>query len=183
MIDKDKITPGFLTRSAAETIRHTIDVTESNRRELNDLLIYVNDSLPAKLTAYTSGSGSGATGGGPYSWVEQWFLTDGTREDLPSGRSGNADWQPAYAVGGGGIITTFPVEVWLRRRVTTALMGPVYEFDLPNSGGDTAFARAPNPVTLDADGFATGCFIQEWNGPTDPDHEDGEEILIQFLPA
>ncbi|WP_230685839.1 hypothetical protein, partial [Streptococcus pneumoniae] len=81
------------------------------------------------------------------------------------GRTGDPDYSPAFAFGGGGIITTFPVDVWLRRRNSTPL-GPVYEFDLPNSGGDTAFARAPNPVTLDADGFATGCFIQEWNGPT-----------------
>ncbi len=130
MISPESITPGFLSESAAETLREAINATEQNEADIILLQTVQIDDFPAKITAYDAPSTA-------YSWSEQYYDASGRRIDYPGGgRVGTSTYSPAYACGNGIPPTVFPVEVWLRRRVSTAI-GPVYEFDWNCSCGST----------------------------------------------
>jgi hypothetical protein len=99
------------------------------------------ERFPALWTAYDVATGRG-------SWTEQWFDAGGDRVTRVGGRTGTPTFMPAYPVGGGAIPSfaaggsgsgaVAGVEVELRRRIvatdTGVSLGPVYEFDWPDSG-------------------------------------------------
>ena len=80
-------------------------------------------------------------------WTEQYYDANGYRVTRVDGLSGTATSMPAFAVGGGtlpasGSWPAAGVEVELRRRLVAEdaddpgkTLGPVYEFDWPDSGG------------------------------------------------
>lgn len=121
-MEPQDINPGFLTPTAVKALRSLMETVRYNTQRLDQLTGQSEIDVPAKLTAYDADTGA-------YSWVEQWYDSDGNREDYDGGRSGNSDYMPAYAVGNGVAPEDweFPIEVRLRPRINTAL-GVVYEF-------------------------------------------------------
>ncbi len=110
----------LITTSQAETLRRFIRQASEQRGQISRLSDNATDILPAKLTAYDSSSGA-------YSWTEQYYDANGLRITKPGGRTGTPAYSPAYPFGNNITATVFPIEVTLRRTVSTAI-GPVYEF-------------------------------------------------------
>lgn len=113
---------GFLSSSAVRTLREAIELAKRNQDRIDQWSGQNEIDVPAKLTAYDSATGA-------YSWVEQWFDSDGNRVDYEGGRSGGPDYMPAYAIGNGIAPDSweFPIEVRLFPRINTS-QGVVYEF-------------------------------------------------------
>lgn len=150
--------PGVVTRNAAQTLTDLAREVEILRRTVQDMTGEPLDHFPAKVTAVklaAAGSGSGAGTSSElslarFSWAERTFDRYGKRIDLPLGRTGSADYMPAFAVGTGKIPnnTVFPFDVWLRRRLIASDtdgtdLGPVFEFDWQSAGSEdqTAFVK------------------------------------------
>lgn len=138
-MEPQDITPGFLTASAVKSLRSLMEAVRYNTQRLDQLTGQSEIDVPAKLTAYDSETGA-------YSWVEQWYDSDGNREDYDGGRSGGPDYMPAYAVGNGVAPEDweFPIEVRLRPRINTSL-GVVYEFPWNCSCNDGGSASGSIP--------------------------------------
>ena len=141
MVDPSSITPGFLTASAAETIRESVEMTAVHQQILSTMSEPGADAFPAKLTSRDSGTGW-------YAWTEQEYNASGARYDKPNGRTGTHTYSPAIATGPGAVPASYPVEVWLRRRVVTSI-GPVYEFTW-QGGGLTTTVTVVSSITCSA---------------------------------
>lgn len=103
-------------------IRDINDQMREVLRQSSDVALYQTprmDFFPAKLTAYDSATGY-------YSWTEQFYDTSGVRIDKPDARTGTASYMPAKLLNG-GVITTFPFQVWLMRTIVSDTLGPIYE--------------------------------------------------------
>jgi hypothetical protein len=176
MADANSIRPGFVTRSAANLLRDAVDVAYGNRQELDNTDYVPAEQFPASITAYDSATGY-------YSWTERSPLSDGTLEDKPGGRTGTPTWSPAIAIGGGTNPSTYPFDVWLRRRVVFS-GGVAYDFQLPASGGTTTkMCRIVDPiVSIDsARPNVVQAYTVKWAGPLATDYEDDELIWLELL--
>lgn len=121
-MEPQDINPGFLTPTAVKALRSLMEAVRYNTQRLDQLTGQSEIDVPAKLTAYDADTEA-------YSWVEQWYDSDGSRVDYEGGRSGGPSYMPAYAVGNGIAPEDweFPIEVRLRPRINTA-QGVIYEF-------------------------------------------------------
>jgi hypothetical protein len=176
MADANSIRPGFVTRSAANLLRDAVDVAYENRQELDNTDYVPVEQFPAKITAYDSATGY-------YSWTERSPLADGTLEDKPGGRTGSPTWSPAIAIGGGANPSSYPVDVWLRRRVVFS-GGVCYDFIWPNGGGSvTKMVRIVDPVvSIDSSRpNVVSAFTVKWSGPLATDYTDDEAIWLELI--
>ena len=176
MIDPTSITPGFLSASAAETLRETVEMTAINSQLLSVFSEPTEDNFPAKLTSRDSGTGY-------YAWTEQTFDNAGLRYDKPNGRTGDYAYSPAIQVGAGSPPSSYPIEVWLRRRVVFS-GGVAYEFDWQGgSGTTTKMCRIVDPVVTFSSSFPNivQAYTQKWAGPAATDYEDDEQIWLELL--
>jgi hypothetical protein len=141
----------MLPQSAADYLTAVGQTAMESKRRLDALGTPEFVEFPALWTDYDVATGRCA-------WREQIFdPTSGERIDHPNGRSGTFEKQPAFPVGGGtipdfeaggsgsgsGSGTTTGVEVWMRFRTVTPGVGPVYEFDWPDSGGGGGASGSP----------------------------------------
>jgi hypothetical protein len=123
MAAPERILPGFLTPHGAAALQAGLEQAEETRRDLERDPRDWDDEFPAKITAWDETEGRA-------SWTRQTYDSDGRRIDDPLGVTGSPSYMPAYPVGNGLMPPpSFPVEVWMRRRVVNATLGPVYEFD------------------------------------------------------
>lgn len=176
MADSTPIRPGFVSRSAANLLRDTVDLAYETRQEMDAYDLVPTEMFPAKITAYDATTGY-------YSWTERSPLADGTLEDKPGGRTGSPTWSPAVAIGGGSNPSSYPVDVWLRRRVVFS-GGVVYDFLWPNGGGSiTKMCRIVDPVVTFSSSFPNivSAYTQKWAGPLATDYEDDEQIWLELL--
>jgi hypothetical protein len=129
----DRILPGLVTPAAADLLGASAAQTEENRRAIERMLEEDVWEFPAKVTGYDSATGR-------CSWRRQAYSIAGRRVDDTENVTGDATYAPAYPVGNGvmpppglgnnsGSGTGVPVEVWMRLRVVTGDLGPVFEFD------------------------------------------------------
>jgi hypothetical protein len=162
------IHPGLLTPSAAAHLQAAGAQAELTRRDLEKLFQSAPDEFPARLNAYQSATGR-------CSWTRQTYNAAGNRVDHPNGQAGTFTFAPAYPVGGGVMPpVAFPVNVYLRRRILTATLGPVYEFDWVcgceqtgsgSGGGGPTTDCCPNAIpttltiTYTRTGGSSGCLL------------------------
>lgn len=128
----ERIQPGLLTPQSAAALQVGAGQAEQDRQAIAKWLDSMPMEFPAKLTAYDQATGR-------CSWTMQMYDEVGRRMDHHNGVTGTVEYMPAYPVGNGvmpptdpdgsGSGSAFPIDVWMRLRIITATLGPVYEFD------------------------------------------------------
>lgn len=147
------ISPGFVTISGANAINSAAQKATEAVSRLDRAAQISDDHFPAKLTAYDSGTGA-------WSWTRQAFDADGDRYDHPSGQTGSPTFAPAYAIGYTHLDTpTFPVEVWLERRMLSGTDGPVYEFVWGGGGIPDCSLTVKGKINLVNQKLGAGCKV------------------------
>lgn len=140
---------GFLSPSSKRTLNRTVrnglaDGRRVDVMEGNDNLEFVE--FPALWTDYDASTGT-------CSWREQMFHpVSGARIDRPFGRLGDATAQPAFPVGPGPLPPpglSDGIEVWLRFRINSPDLGPIWEFDWPAGGTDGFWAILTGKTYVD----------------------------------
>lgn len=174
MLDPSSITPGFLTATAADTLRDAVDMVGKHEQYLAVLPDFDRDEFPASITSYDSTAGA-------YAWEEQTFTTTGARETKSGGRTGTSTSSPAYSVGT-ATPSSYPFDVWLRRRVVYS-GGVAYEFDYQASGSVIKMVRIVDPiVSIDsARPNVVQAYTQVWSGPLATDYTDDELIWLELI--
>lgn len=176
MIDPNSITPGFLSASAAETLQQTAEMTIEHGRLLSTFDDTELDHFPARLTSYDSTSGA-------YSWSECAYDVTGQRYVPTGARTGSPSWNPAYPIGSAAPPSSYPVDVWLRRRSVFS-GGAAFEFDWQSANGSTTkMCRIVDPVVTFSSSFPNivQAYTQKWAGPAATDYEDDEQIWLELI--
>ena len=176
MIDPTSITPGFLSASAAETLQQAAEMTVEHGRLLAMFDDTELDHFPARLTAYDSTSGA-------YSWSECAYDATGQRYVPTGARTGSPSWNPAYPIGSAAPPSSYPVDVWLRRRIVFS-GGVSFEFDWQSATGSTTkLVRIVDPVvSIDSSRpNVIRAYTVKWAGPLATDYQDDELIWLELL--
>ncbi len=114
-----RVTPGFVSGSSAKGLNEVAAQSDKVRADMERMKVAMSGDFPAKLTAYDSITGF-------YSWTRQTFDDTMTRYDYDNAAAGTTTYNPARALNG-EVLTTFPVNVWLRPVGTSATVGVVHE--------------------------------------------------------
>jgi hypothetical protein len=132
-VPNDGILPGILTPQGAAALQLGLLQAEDTKRELEAWLESAPWEFPAKITSFDQATGR-------CTWALQDYNDVGRRIDSVLGVVGTLTNMPAYPVGNGvmppvlgtgasGSGSGFPIEVWMRHRIDTDTLGPVFEFD------------------------------------------------------
>lgn len=176
MIDPTSITPGFLSASAAATLQQTAEMTIEHDRVIQMLDDEDLDHFPAQLTAYDATSGA-------YSWSECAYDANAQRYVPTGARTGSPSWNPAYPIGSASPPSSYPVDVWLRRRAVFS-GGACFEFDWQGGTGTTTkMVRIVDPIVTFSSSFpnVVKAYTVKWSGPAATDYADDELIWLELL--